>query len=84
MALARWLLHTPAPPARPVRLLGLTASNFARASPATAPVQLTLSIGDLAPSASAPASSRGGHDGLLTAIVPARDDCEESEQPWPR
>ena len=34
MQLARWLLHTPAPPARPVRLLGLTASNFARASPA--------------------------------------------------
>jgi DNA polymerase IV len=51
MQLARWLLHTPEPPARPVRLLGLTASNFARASPATAPVQLTLGIADLAPSA---------------------------------
>jgi len=44
MQLARWLLHTPGPPARPVRLLGLTASNFARASPAAAPVQLTLGI----------------------------------------
>jgi hypothetical protein len=37
-----------------VRLLGLTASNFARASPATAPVQLTLGIADLAPPALAP------------------------------
>jgi hypothetical protein len=51
MQLARWLLHTPAPPARPVRLLGLTASNFVRASPAAAPVQLTLGIADFAPSA---------------------------------
>ena len=34
MALARWLLHTPAPPRRPVRLLGLTASNFGRPAPA--------------------------------------------------
>jgi hypothetical protein len=51
MQLARWLLHTPAPPARPVRLLGLTASNFARASPAAAPVQLTLGIADFPPSA---------------------------------
>ena len=51
MQLARWLLHTPAAPAKPVRLLGLTASNFARASLATAPVQLTLGIADLAPSA---------------------------------
>ena len=48
MQLARWLLHTPAPPIRPVRLLGLTASNFARASPETAPVQLTLGISNLA------------------------------------
>jgi DNA polymerase IV len=54
MQLARWLLHTPAPPARPVRLLGLTASNFARASPADAPVQLTLGIADPAPPAPAP------------------------------
>ena len=37
MALARWLLHTPAPPRRPVRLLGLTASNFGRSSPAAGP-----------------------------------------------
>jgi DNA polymerase-4 len=44
MQLARWLLHTPAPPAKPVRLLGLTASNFASSSPGIAPVQLTLGI----------------------------------------
>ncbi len=44
MALARWLLHTPAPPRRPVRLLGLTASNFG--PPADrAPLQLQLSLG---------------------------------------
>jgi DNA polymerase-4 len=49
MALARWLLHTPAPPAEPVRLLGLTASNFGRATPAAAPVQLTLGIADVTP-----------------------------------
>jgi DNA polymerase IV len=44
MALARWLLHTPEPPRRPVRLLGLTASNF---GPLTAdmPLQLQLSLG---------------------------------------
>ena len=54
LQLARWLLHTPAPPAKPVRLLGLTASNFARAAPATAPVQLTLGIGDAAPAPDAP------------------------------
>jgi DNA polymerase IV len=53
MALARWLLHTPAPPAKPVRLLGLTASNFG--PPAAAAVQLSLGIGDLAP----PAPARG-------------------------
>jgi DNA polymerase-4 len=28
--LARWLLHHPEPPSRPVRLLGLSVSNFAR------------------------------------------------------
>jgi DNA polymerase IV len=44
MALARWLLHTPAPPAKPVRLLGLTSSNFGRSSPALAPVQLSLTL----------------------------------------
>jgi len=58
MALARWLLHTPGPPDRPVRLLGLTASNFARASPATVPVQLTLGIADLAPAAPAPGAPK--------------------------
>ncbi len=42
MQLVRWLLHTPEPPGRPVRLLGLTASNFARSSTAAAPVQLRL------------------------------------------
>ncbi|MEM7024598.1 MAG: DNA polymerase IV, partial [Pseudomonadota bacterium] len=39
LELARWLLLHPAPPAQPVRLLGLTVSNFA----ATAQ-QLTLRI----------------------------------------
>ena len=58
MALARWLLHTPAPPRRPVRLLGLTASNFGRSSPALAPVQLTLGIGDLAPPAATPGAPK--------------------------
>ncbi len=43
MALARWLLHHPAPPRRPVRLLGLTASNFGPPA-ATAPRQLILTI----------------------------------------
>lgn len=28
LELARWLLHTPEPPSRPVRLLGLSVSNF--------------------------------------------------------
>ncbi len=32
MELARWLLHHPEPPTRPVRLLGLTVSNFAHAA----------------------------------------------------
>ena len=49
--LARWLLHTPAPPGKPVRLLGLTASNFASTSTALAPVQLSLGLGDPAPAA---------------------------------
>jgi DNA polymerase-4 len=44
MQLARWLLHTPSPPAKPVRLLGLTASNFGNSSPIPAPVQLALSL----------------------------------------
>jgi DNA polymerase IV len=44
MELARWLLHTPAPPDKPVRLLGLTASNFASAAPAGGPVQLALTL----------------------------------------
>jgi DNA polymerase-4 len=44
MQLARWLLHTPSPPAKPVRLLGLTASNFGNNSPIAAPVQLALSL----------------------------------------
>jgi DNA polymerase-4 len=43
MALARWLLHTPEPPRRPVRLLGLTASNFGPLT-ADAPRQLQLSL----------------------------------------
>ncbi len=58
MALARWLLHTPEPPRRPVRLLGLTASNFARSSTAAAPVQLSLGVGDLAIPAPAPATPK--------------------------
>jgi DNA polymerase-4 len=41
MALARRLLHTPAPPRRPVRLLGLTASNF---GPPAAQTQLRLTL----------------------------------------
>lgn len=45
IALARWLLHTPAPPRRPVRLLGLTVSNF----DLPAATQLSLDIGRLAP-----------------------------------
>jgi len=44
MQLARWLLHTPSPPTRPVRLLGLTASNFGNSSPAPVAVQLALSL----------------------------------------
>ena len=28
LALARWLLHHPEPPGRPVRLLGLSVSSF--------------------------------------------------------
>ena len=56
MQLARWLLHTPSPPTRPVRLLGLTASNFGRAAPADAPVQLTLAIEEGAPPAPAPSA----------------------------
>ncbi|HEX6142710.1 MAG TPA: hypothetical protein VFZ01_08335, partial [Geminicoccaceae bacterium] len=40
MSLARRLLHTPGPPARPVRLLGLALSNFGRE--AGGPDQLTL------------------------------------------
>ena len=43
MALGRWLLHTPAPPRRPVRLLGLTASNFGPPA-ASAPRQLILTL----------------------------------------
>jgi DNA polymerase-4 len=39
LELARWLLHHPEPPTRPVRLLGLTVSNFASAAH-----QLTLRI----------------------------------------
>jgi DNA polymerase-4 len=39
LELAHWLLHHPAPPTRPVRLLGLTVSNFASAA-----YQLTLRI----------------------------------------
>jgi DNA polymerase-4 len=59
MALARWLLHTPEPPGRPVRLLGLTASNFARSSTAAAPVQLSLGIGDLALPPTTPGTPKG-------------------------
>ena len=50
MQLARWLLHTPAVPVKPVRLLGLTASNFgSAATTAVAPVQLMLAIAEPAP-----------------------------------
>jgi DNA polymerase IV len=42
LALARWLLHHPGPPRRPVRLLGLSVSNFALAP--TAPRQLSLEL----------------------------------------
>jgi nucleotidyltransferase/DNA polymerase involved in DNA repair len=59
MQLARWLLYTPSPPAKPVRLLGLTASNFGRASAANAPMQLTLAIGEVAPPAPAPDAPTG-------------------------
>ena len=38
--LAAWLLRTPAPPEKPVRLLGITVSNFAAG--AATPVQLSL------------------------------------------
>ncbi len=62
MTLARWLLHTPAPPAKPVRLLGLTASNFGP-SAVDAPVQLILGIGDLA----APAPAPGGAQSVSAA-----------------
>jgi len=61
MQLARWLLYTPSPPAKPVRLLGLTAANFGRASAANAPLQLTLAIGEVAspaPGPNAPARNR--------------------------
>jgi DNA polymerase-4 len=43
MALGRWLLHTPEPPRRPVRLLGLTASNFGPPA-ASAPRQLSFGL----------------------------------------
>jgi DNA polymerase IV len=42
LALAAWLLHHPEPPRRPVRLLGLSVSNFALAP--TAPRQLSLAL----------------------------------------
>jgi DNA polymerase IV len=42
MALARWLLHTPEPPRRPVRLLGLTVSNFHPGGPTGRQLSLTL------------------------------------------
>ena len=42
LALAGWLLHHPEPPRRPVRLLGLSVSNFALAP--TAPRQLSLGL----------------------------------------
>jgi DNA polymerase-4 len=58
MTLARWLLNTPEPPRLPVRLLGLTASNFGRSSPTLAPVQLTLGIGGLAPPATTPGAPK--------------------------
>jgi DNA polymerase-4 len=41
-ALAAWLLHHPEPPRRPVRLLGLSVSNFGVAP--TAPRQLSLDL----------------------------------------
>ncbi len=59
MQLARWLLYTPEPPHRPVRLLGLTASNFARSSTAAAPVQLGLGIADLALPPAVPGTPKG-------------------------
>jgi DNA polymerase-4 len=42
LALAAWLLHHPEPPRRPVRLLGLSVSNFTLAP--TAPRQLSLDL----------------------------------------
>ena len=42
IALADWLLHHPAPPTRPVRLLGLTVSNFLPTT--AAPTQLTFDL----------------------------------------
>jgi DNA polymerase IV len=42
IALAAWLLHHPEPPRRPVRLLGLSVSNFGLAP--TAPRQLSLDL----------------------------------------
>jgi DNA polymerase IV len=42
IALAAWLLHHPEPPRRPVRLLGLTVSNFDPAR--TTPRQLSLEL----------------------------------------
>jgi DNA polymerase IV len=42
IALATWLLHHPEPPRRPVRLLGLSVSNFGLAL--TAPRQLSLDL----------------------------------------
>ena len=42
LALAAWLLHHPEPPRRPVRLLGLSVSNFALAP--SAPRQLSLEL----------------------------------------
>jgi DNA polymerase-4 len=42
IALAAWLLHHPEPPRQPVRLLGLSVSNFTLAP--TAPRQLSLDL----------------------------------------
>jgi DNA polymerase-4 len=42
MTLARWLLHTPEPPRRPVRLFGLTVSNLGPSSVAGHQLSLTL------------------------------------------
>jgi DNA polymerase-4 len=42
LALAAWLLNHPEPPRRPVRLLGLSVSNFGLAGPA--PRQLSLDL----------------------------------------